>query len=234
MNKRTVLICDQNTADSEVMQHALNVEGFKVLLVRDGEAARQLLGEHQVDLVIMETRLPDCDGLELCRRLRGESDVPIIFVSSRCDEFDVVLGFKMGADDYVRKPFFPRELAARAEAVLRRGGHDAAAGEKGVSIGGLRLQPESFSAWADGRKLALIPSDFKLLSYMAANPGKVLTREKMLDAVWGYEYYGSQRSVDTQIKRIRAALRGCNVHFAIKSIYGVGYKLELEEANVRR
>lgn len=228
MNKRTVLICDDNSRDAEILQRALEAEYFNVLLSRDGRTAQKLLGDRDVDIVIMETRLPDMDGFELCRVIRSTAQTPVIFLSYRSDEFDRILGLKIGADDYVSKPFSPREVAVRVETVLRRVDRRGGS-EKSISLGAVTLLPDSYAAYVDGEKLDLIPSDFKLLCYMALNAGKVLTREKMLDAVWGFEYFGSQRSVDTQIKRIRAALRDRDVHFAIQSIYGVGYKLEVEE-----
>lgn len=230
MNKRTVLICDENAKDAELLQRSLNTEGYNVLLARDGRSAQKLLEERDVDLMVMEARQPDMDGFELCRVIRSITQMPIIFLSTRADEFDRILGLKIGADDYITKPFSPREVAVRVETVLRRSGHTHGTA-KSISIGGLILFPDSYSAYIDGEKLELIPSDFKLLCYMAMNAGKVLTREKMLDAVWGFEYFGSQRSVDTQIKRIRAALKNRDVHFAIHSIYGVGYKLEVEDKN---
>lgn len=231
MSKRTVLICDDNIQDAEALQHCLMVENYNVRLVHSGSAAQRVLSERDVDLVVMESRLPDMDGFNLCRSIRTVSSVPIIFLSCRTDEFDRILGLKMGADDYITKPFSPREVSVRIETVLRRCGHKGDGGRL-IELGGLRLNPESFSAYINGEKLDLIPSDFKLLSYLASNPGKVLSREKMLDAVWGFEYYGSQRSVDTQIKRIRSALKGRDVQFAIQSIYGVGYKLELQDKNL--
>ena len=227
MEKPTVLICDDNARDAEELRRALAVEGFNALLCRDGRSAQSMLADRKIDLLIMESRLPDCDGFELCRTLRAGGNLPIIFVSSRAEEFDRILGLKMGADDYVAKPFSAREVAVRAGVVLRR--TRPAQELERISVGGLTLLPDSYSAWVGEEKLELIPSDFKLLCCLARSAGKVLSREKMLDAVWGFEYYGSQRSVDTQIKRIRAALKGKNVQFAIQSIYGVGYKLELTE-----
>lgn len=230
MNKRTVLICDENSRDAELLQRSLCDEGYNVLLARDGRSAQKMLEERDVDLLVMEARQPDMDGFELCRVVRSTTQMPIIFLSSRTDEFDRILGLKIGADDYITKPFSPREVAVRVETVLRRSGHMHGTA-KSISLGGLTLYPESYAAYINGEKLELIPSDFKLLCYMAMNVGKVLSREKMLDAVWGFEYFGSQRSVDTQIKRIRACLKNRDVHFAIHSIYGVGYKLEVEDKN---
>ena len=230
LNKRTVLICDENAKDAEVLQRSLTVEGYNVLLARDGRSAQKMLDERDVDIMVMEARQPDIDGFELCRVIRGVTQMPIIILSSRTDEFDRILGLKIGADDYITKPFSPREVAVRVETVLRRMAHTHDA-SRSISVGGLTLFPDSYSAYINGEKLELIPSDFKLLCYMAVNAGKVLTREKMLDAVWGFEYFGSQRSVDTQIKRIRAALKDKDVHFAIHSIYGVGYKLEAADKN---
>lgn len=225
MDKQTVLICDPDTAVCRSLEVVLTAGNYNVLTAADGAAAREILGRTRVDIMILEARLPDGDGFELCRSLHAKSEMPMIFLSSLAEEFDRVLGLKIGADDYISKPFSPREVAARVEAVLRRA-RPLPAG-KNLSVAELSLYPESFTAFVGGDKLELIPSDFKLLSYMVENLGKVLTREKILDAVWGFEYYGNHRSVDTQIKRIRAALRDKDVHFAIYSIYGVGYKLDV-------
>lgn len=230
MAKRTVLICDDNARDAESLQYALTVEGYNVFRAGDGSTAKKLLADGGIDLVVLEAKLPDSDGFELCRSIRGASAMPVIFLSSRSDELDRVLGLKIGADDYITKPFSAREVVARVEAVLRRC-EPGSSGLKGVHLGGVTIFPDSYSMYVENEKISLIASDFKLLYYMLSNAGKVMTREKMLDAVWGYDYYGNQRSVDTQIKRIRAALKDKNVQFAIHSVYGVGYKLELTDKN---
>ncbi len=225
MAKHTVLICDPDTDFCAAADARLQEDGFATVLIHRGDAMIAELDGQKIDLIIMETILPDISGTEVCRRLRLHSNVPIIFVSSRAGELDRILGLKMGADDYMAKPCSLAELSVRVEAILRRTATTVL--EKRVNAAELALYPDSYTVYIDGKLIPLIPSDFKLLSHMAEHLGKVYTREQLLDAVWGLEYYGSSRAIDSQIKRLRKALDRPNVHFAIKTVYGVGYKLEL-------
>ncbi|MBQ8264873.1 MAG: response regulator transcription factor [Oscillospiraceae bacterium] len=227
IEKPIILMCDPDSEARGAVKSYLSGENYEVHSFESGEDVLDELNRRRADLIIMETLLSDGDGFELCRKIRSRSNIPIIFLSRRSEEFDRVLGLKMGADDFMGKPFSLRELSARVEAVLKRVNHSTLI--KCVRVGELTLYHESYTAYVDGNPVELIPSDFKLLYCLAANVGRVLSREKLLDAVWGMESTGSQRSVDTQIKRIRKAVCLPNVHFAIKSIYGVGYKLELAE-----
>lgn len=225
MVKPTVLVCDAERDVRVGIKSYLSGENYEVLLTECGEELLQALRKHRCDIVIMETRLPDVDGYELCKKVRDLGNIPVIFLSRKHEEFDRVLGLKIGADDFMGKPFSLRELSARVEAVLRR--TSTVSRIDSLNIAELTIYPEAYSVYVGGEPVELIPSDFKLLHYLAANLGKVMDREKLLDAVWGIESTGSQRSIDTQIKRIRKAVCLPDVHFAIKSIYGVGYKMEL-------
>lgn len=225
MEKPVILLCDPDTEVRGAVKSYLSGENYEVLSFESSDAIVDTLNCTRADMIIMETLLSDGDGYELCRKIRSRSNIPIIFLSRRNEEFDRVLGLKMGADDFMGKPFSLRELSARVEAVLRRVDHSPLI--KCVRVGELTMYDESYTAYVSGEQVELIPSDFKLLFHLASNIGKVLSREKLLDAVWGTESAGSQRSIDTQVKRIRKAVCRDNVHFAIKSIYGVGYKMEL-------
>ncbi len=225
MDRPIILICDGDREVRTRVKSYLSGENYDVVTAESAAEALEVLNRSAVELIIMETALPDADGYELCRRIRSRSSLPIIFLSRRNEEFDRVLGLKIGADDFMGKPFSLRELSARVETVLRR--ITPARTEQSIHVGELTIFPEAFSAFVSGQRIELIPSDFKLLHYLCANMGKVLSREKLLDAIWGMESTGSQRSIDTQIKRIRKAVCLPNVHFAIRSIYGVGYKMEL-------
>ena len=225
MDRTLVLVCDSDREVRTRVKSYLSGENYDVVTAENAAEALEVLNRNAVELIIMETVLPDANGYELCRRIRARSTLPIIFLSRKNEEFDRVLGLKMGADDFMGKPFSLRELSARVETVLRR--ITPAREEQSVHVAELTIFPEAFSVYVSGQRVELIPSDFKLLNYLCVNVGKVLSREKLLDAIWGMESTGSQRSIDTQIKRIRKAVCLPNVHFAIKSIYGVGYKMEL-------
>lgn len=224
MEKRLILLCDGDREVRNCVKSYMSGENYDVVCSGTLAGTWEFIEHRGVDLVISETELPDGDGFELCRRMRSRGSVPLIFISRKNDEPDRVMGLRMGADDFIGKPFSLRELSARAEAVLRRTAPRSP--DKSLSVAELSVYPEAFSVYVAGRKVELIPSDFKLLHHLCANVGKVLSREKLLDAVWGIESTGSQRSIDTQIKRIRRAVCLPDVHFAIRSIYGVGYKLE--------
>lgn len=225
IERPVILLCDPDSEVRGAVKSYLSGENYEVLSFDSGAGMVDDLNRRRADIIIMETLLSDGDGFELCRKIRSRSNIPIIFLSRRSEEFDRVLGLKMGADDFMGKPFSLRELSARVEAVLRRVDHSSLI--KSVRVGELTMYHESYTAYVSGSPVELIPSDFKLLYHLAANVGKVLSREKLLDAVWGMESTGSQRSVDTQIKRIRKAISFPDVHFAIKTIYGVGYKMDL-------
>lgn len=221
-----ILICDPDREVCAAVKSYLGGENYDVRTMDTAAEVISVLNRERVDAVVCETVLSDDDGFELCRRIRSRSNIPLIFLSRKNEEIDRVLGLKLGGDDYMGKPFSLRELSARLESVMRRATPIPVS--DCVQIAELSLYPEAFSAFVSGKKTELIPSDFKLLYYLAVNLGKVISREKLLDAVWGLESTGSQRSVDTQIKRIRRAIMQPDVHFAIRTIYGVGYKLELD------
>ena len=225
MIKPTVILCDAEHNVRAGVKSYLSGDNYEVLLCQNGSELLDVLSHNGCDIIIMESQLPDMDGYELCKIIRAKWNVPIIFLSRRNEEFDRVLGLKMGADDYMGKPFSLRELSARVEAVLRRS-TTVICNDK-IKIAELTIYPESYFVSINSESVDMIPSDFKLLLYLANNLGKVIGREKLLDAVWGIDSSGSQRSIDTQIKRIRKAICREGVHFTIKSIYGVGYKMEL-------
>jgi len=225
MVKPVILICDGDREVRSCVKSYLSGENYEVITAETAEGCIDMLNHNGVDLIITETVLPDGDGYELCRSIRSRGALPIVFLSRKNEEFDRVYGLKVGADDFMGKPFSLRELSARVETVLRRAA--PAKQEQSIHVAELTIMPEAFSVYVSGDKVELIPSDFKLLHYLCTNVGKVLSREKMLDAIWGMESTGSQRSIDTQIKRIRKLVCRSDVHFAIKSIYGIGYKMEL-------
>lgn len=220
----TVMICDAAEAVYTCLERQFSEENIDTVWACDGEAALKTLESRRIDLVVLDVLLPGMDRTQLLQQLRGDDPVPFIILSAKAGELDRIMGLKLGAEDYIAKPFSAEEVVLRARAVLRRVRRQD--GERCIRIAELSVYPESFKAELNGKRVNLTPSDFKLLSYLAQNEGKVLSREQILNAVWGYEYYGSSRAVDTQIKRLRQCLLQGDVHFAIQSVYGVGYKLE--------
>ncbi len=226
MSKTTVMICDDNIVVHESLTSYLEADGFRVISVYDAETALVRLKETRVDLLILDIMLPNMFGTELCAKIRAESDLPIIMLSARSDEYDRITGLQAGADDYVTKPYSPREVVTRVRTILRRAKRVE---ENVLRAAELAVYPDAYEVAVDGQKLPMTRKEVEILAYLTENVGRVLNREQILNTVWGYEYYGDTRAVDTQIKRLRQKLPEEGVHFAIRSVYGVGYKLEVWE-----
>lgn len=224
MGKYTVLICDDNIAVHSSLTSYLNAEGIEVISAFDGETALRELHSRSVDVMVLDIMLPGMDGHEVCREVRKISDVYIIMLSAKGEELDRIVGLEVGADDYVTKPFSPREMVIRIRKALKRlySIHDV----KKLTLAELTVLPDSYEVYVRDTKVELTSKEIDVLAFMLSNVGKALTREHILNAAWGYEYYGDTRVVDTLIKRLRQKLPLDNVHFAIRSIYGVGYKIE--------
>lgn len=224
MSKYTVMICDDNKTIHDSMKSYLEEQGFAVVSAYDGETALQKLRKHSIDIVLLDIMLPGIDGYEVCREIRRNSDVYIVMLSAKGEEIDRVLGLELGADDYVSKPFSPREVMLRMKKAMRR--LHPKQEQKVINVAELSVLPESYQAMVDGEEVSLTPKEMEVLTYMAVNAGRVLTREHILNAAWGYDYVCDTRLVDTMIKTLRQKLMRDGLHFAIRTIYGVGYKLE--------
>lgn len=224
MAERTVLICDDNRVIHEGLNSYLAAEGIRVLSAYDGAKALELLRNEHVDIVILDVMMPGMDGYEVCREIRRNSDVHIIMMSAKSDEIDRILGLELGADDYLSKPVSPREVTIRIKKVLKK--MDTDSRPKKFTLGELTVYPDQYQAFINGEEVQLTSKELEVLAFMMYNKGRVLTREHLLNAVWGTEYYGDTRAVDTLIKRLRQKLAGDNLHFAITTIYGIGYKIE--------
>lgn len=224
MKKHTVLICDDNMAIHSSLTSYLNAEGIRVVSAFDGETALQELRRQNIDVMVLDVMLPGMDGYEVCREVRKFSDVHIIMLSARGEELDRIVGLEVGADDYVSKPFSPREVVIRIKKVLKR--LYAKQEAKQLTLAELTILPDSYQVYVKGREIEMTSKEIDVLSFIVSNAGKALTREHILNAAWGYEYYGDTRVVDSLIKRLRQKLPREGVHFAIRSIYGVGYKIE--------
>lgn len=226
MAQYRVLICDDNQVVHQSLGAYMENEDIEYVSVFDGEAALQAVKEQQFDLVILDIMLPKMFGTDVCREIRKFSDIPIIFLSARGEEFDRVLGLELGADDYVTKPFSPREVVARIKTIMRRSSDKKS---DILTIGKLRINVKAYHVELDGRPIKMTPHEVELLSYLVSNKGEVVKRNDILDHVWGNDYFGDVRIVDTLIARIRAKVREHEANVSFKSVYGIGYMIDEKE-----
>lgn len=228
MSKVQMLICDDNPAISKSLAGYFEAEGMEVVCAGSGEEALTLFRQRKFQLMVLDVMLPGISGIEVCREIRKTSNIPILMLSAKGDEVDRIVGLEIGADDYVTKPFSTREVVVRCKKLLRRQ-NSADEAEKRYTLAELTVLPDSYEAYVNDRRIALASKEFEVLRYLIAHAGKAMTREHIINAVWGYEYAGDPRIVDTLIKRLRHKVFDEleeEVHFAITTIFGVGYKLE--------
>lgn len=225
-----ILVVDDEQSVGEILRLYLEREGFEVTVVYDGEAALEAVKRHPFDLVLLDLMLPKKDGWTVCREIRGFSPIPIIMLTARGEEVDRVLGLELGADDYVPKPFSPREVVARVKAVLRRSKTRDASLRRAIDLGPLHIDYDAREVSVQGNPVSLTPKEFELLYFLALHPHRVFTREKLLEEVWGYDFMGDTRTVDTHIKRLREKLEEAGAPPLLKTVWGYGYKLEPDES----
>lgn len=218
-----VLVVDDDQNVLELVKLYGEREGFQVVGLDNGNSVLPTFDRENPDVVILDIMLPGNDGLTLCRKLRDIRMTPIIMLTAKGDEADRVLGLEMGADDYVSKPFSPRELVARIKAVLRRTQMNDAAGGWKIKYPGLEIQANTRRLMVDGEEKEVTPKEFDLLYHLAQHPRRVFTREELLTTVWGYDYFGDQRTVDVHIRRLRAKLSPL-AHEYLTTVWGVGYQ----------
>jgi two-component system, OmpR family, alkaline phosphatase synthesis response regulator PhoP len=218
-----ILIVDDEANIVDLARMYLEREGFRVEAASDGAAAIERVRAQPPALVILDLMLPEIDGFEVCRRLRQDSDIPIIMLTARDEDVDKIVGLELGADDYLTKPFNPRELVARIRAILRRSERSARAETHPVHVADVSIDPGRHEVTLAGRRLALRAKEFDLLLTLAEHKGLVLTREQLLNLVWGYDFYGQTRTVDVHVAHLRKKLAGSQV--LIETVTGVGYKL---------
>ena len=228
-NKPKILIVDDEENICELVRLYIEKEGFDAIIANDGQEAVAKFNKEKPDLILLDIMLPIKDGWQVCREIRAQSKVPIIMLTAKGETFDKVLGLELGADDYVVKPFEPKELIARIRAVLRRSADsvDGKADEDELSFDGLKINQSTYEVYIDDKKVEMPPKEFELLYFLAKNTNKVFTRDQLLDEIWGYEFFGDSRTVDVHIKRIREKLEGENRTWALKTVWGVGYKFEV-------
>ena len=225
-----ILICDDDPVVHESMGLYLDAEGFGHISAYDGEQAIELAQSEHPDLMILDLMMPKLAGTDVCRIIRKTSKLPIIMLTAKSEEIDRILGLELGADDYIVKPFSPREVLARIRAVLRRFSDGRPQEDDGiVRYPQLEISLSNYQVKAMGQIVPCTPKEVEILHMLALSAGQVFSREQILSRVWGYDYFGDTRTVDTHIKRIRQKLPQTGVPWGLKTIYGVGYKFEIEE-----
>lgn len=219
-----ILVVDDEFGIRDIIKQYLEFEGFSFEEAEDGETAVRLVKEKQFDLVLMDIMMPVCDGISALRRIREFSDIPVILLTAKGEEYDKVFGFDLGADDYVVKPFSPREIISRIKAVLKRTNRSDERHSELYRFRDLEVNPSSYEIKIKGEKITVTPKEFELLCYFIQNKNKVITRDTILNKIWGYDFYGDSRTVDTHIKMLRGNLG--EYRELIKTVWGVGYKYE--------
>ncbi|MDB5085734.1 MAG: DNA-binding response regulator [Bacilli bacterium] len=232
---KLIFVVDDDETIRRIIERYLENEGYQVELFATGELAWNRFESQQPDLFIMDIMMPGIDGYELCKRIRGVSELPIIMVSARDDEIDKILGLELGSDDYLSKPFSPRELVARVKTIFRRVGQAESAAlkaaderktETAIEIKDLRVFPDRRQVQHEEVEITLTTKEFDLFLFFVENSNKVFTREQLLNQVWGYDYIGDERAIDDLVKRLRKKLKSKGSIAEIRTVWGYGYKLE--------
>lgn len=222
-----ILIADDDQVVHEALGIYLKAEGFETIDAFDGASALEKITP-EVVLCVLDIMMPKMSGIEVCREIRKTSQLPILMLTAKGEEIDRIVGLELGADDYIVKPFSPREVVARIKAVLRRTTEQPKSDSAVITYNGLTIDLKSYTVTLRGESVICTPKEIEILHMLASNPGQVFTREQLLSRVWGYDFAGETRTVDTHIKRIRAKLDSAGLGWNIKTIYGVGYKFETE------
>ena len=226
MDKIKILVVDDEARMRKLVKDFLSIKGYQVLEAGDGEEAVDLFFQQKdIALILLDVMMPKMDGWEVCREIRKNSKVPIIMLTARGDERDELLGFELGVDEYISKPFSPKILVARVEAILRRTGQSNP--DEVLSAGGIVIDKAAHQATVDGKPMDLSFKEFELLTYFLENEGIALSREKILNSVWNYDYFGDARTIDTHVKKLRSKMGDKGEY--IKTVWGMGYKFEVGE-----
>ena len=226
MDTLKILVVDDESRMRKLVKDFLTKKNFQVLEAGNGEEAMDIFYEEKdIALIILDVMMPKMDGWEVCREIRKNSKVPIIMLTARSDERDELLGFDLGVDEYISKPFSPKILVARVEAILRRTGQSNP--EDVLSAGGIVIDKAAHLATVDGNPMELSFKEFELLTYFLENQGIALSREKILNSVWNYDYFGDARTIDTHVKKLRSKMGDKGEY--IKTVWGMGYKFEVDE-----
>lgn len=227
-----ILIADDNQDITDVLSTYTRKEGYEPVVASDGEEAFKMFDNYNPVAVLLDVMMPKEDGYEVCRKIRAKSNVPVILITARGEDFERIMGLDIGADDYIVKPFSPSEVMARLRAVLRRMTRtekDIKTGNT-ITISNMFINLDEYTLHISGNKMALTKKEIETMWTLAKNPNKVFTRDNLLDSLWGFDYFGDSRTVDSHIKRLRAKLDTVeHIGWNIKTIWGVGYKFETEE-----
>lgn len=230
MSAEKILVVDDDKNICELLRLYLEKEGYSVILCHDGQEAVVKFNALNPDMILLDIMLPSLDGWQVCREIRKKSNVPIIMLTAKGETFDKVLGLELGADDYVVKPFDTKEIVARIKAVLRRISQSTQNEEsKEVVYDKLVVNMTRYELKVNNKVVDTPPKELELLFHLASNPNRVYTRDQLLDEVWGFEYYGDSRTIDVHVKRLREKLEGISEKWALKTVWGVGYKFEVNE-----
>lgn len=224
-----ILVIDDDPNITDLLKMYLEKEGYEVKTAADGQEGLTTFKMYEPDLVLLDVMLPRKDGLQICREIRDHSSKPVIMISAKGETFDKVLGLELGADDYIVKPLDMKEVFARVKAVLRRyAKHDTSDGEL-IKFDNLEISLQKYELRVKGKIVDVPPKELELIYFLASNYNHVFTRDQLLDKVWGFDYLGDSRTVDVHIKRLREKLEGVSDKWALKTVWGVGYKFEAEE-----
>lgn len=229
MDNQKIMIVDDDTNICELLRLYVEKEDFQSVLVHDGRSAVERFEVEQPDLILLDIMLPELDGWGVCREIRKKSKCPIIMLTAKGETFDKVLGLELGADDYIVKPFEPKEVIARIKAVLRRAGKKDPNEKRVVTFDKLSINLNNYELTVDGKTIDTPPKEMELIYHLASNPNRVFSRDQLLDEVWGFNYYGDSRTVDVHVKRLREKLEGVSEQWSLKTVWGVGYKFEVKQ-----
>lgn len=234
MSMGKILVVDDDINICELLRLYIEKEGFDVVIANDGGQAITKFRTEKPDLIMLDIMLPVFDGWQVCREVRKTSQCPIIMLTAKGEVFDKVLGLELGADDYVVKPFETKEIVARIKAVLRRvkdqnASIEQTVSKKEVSYDKLVINLTNYELKVNGEQVDTPPKEMELIYHLASNPNRVFTRDQLLDEVWGFDYYGDSRTVDVHVKRLREKLEGVSDKWALRTVWGVGYKFEVKE-----
>lgn len=224
-----IMIVDDDSNICELLRLYLENEGFSTVIAPNGVIALSMFEKEHPDLILLDVMMPELDGWQVCREIRKTSTCPIIMITAKSEVFDKVLGLELGADDYVVKPFEPKEVVSRVKAVLRRVNPAERKTVREVSYENLYINMENYELRVCGETIPTPPKEMELIYHLASNPNRVYTRNQLLDEVWGFDYYGDSRTVDVHVKRLREKLGDASTQWSLKTVWGKGYKFEVKE-----
>ncbi len=228
MAQTKILVVDDDQNICELLRLYLEKDGFSVVVANNGRQAIEYNKTENPNLILLDIMMPELDGWQVCREIRKEYETPIIMLTAKSETFDTILGLELGADDYIIKPFDTKEVIARIKAVLRRSKANDGLEVEEVKFDKLSVNLTNYELIVDGKQIDTPPKELELLYHLASNPNRVYTRDQLLDEVWGFDYYGDSRTVDVHVKRLREKLENVSSNWALRTVWGIGYKFEVK------